>query len=276
MKSEVLNKKANLEGLKAMYPYLSVIKNGENNYKNVRANMVADLKYNFPGAKFSITKRGFDGVTIEWTNGPALDKVEKVCKKYQDHAHDFSGDYWDYAPSNFNRMFGGLEYVFVTRKMSPEITTLGSDFKNIMLANNSNMPAYEIEHNFNKICWAAAIPENASNFRIEKTDCKAGSLSDFYKIAFDVPATPAPPAGPEPDKKAPTNKPAAPGNFELVDYSEKAIALFGDTREIKDQLKEIGGRFNPYLTKNGAKASGWIFSKSKADKVRELINISAA
>lgn len=80
----------------------------------------------------------------------------------------------------------------------------------------------------------------------------------------------------EAKKQPPKNIPPASSSFELVDYSEKAIALFGDTREIKDQLKEIGGRFNPYLTKNGSKSPGWIFSKSKADKVRELINNSAA
>jgi len=91
MKTEPLNKNAELKSLKAQYSHLSEIKNGENNYKNVRANIISDLKHNFPGAKFSVTKRGFDGVTIEYTNGPALDKVENICKKYQDHAHDFSG-----------------------------------------------------------------------------------------------------------------------------------------------------------------------------------------
>ena len=32
--------------------------------------------------------------------------------------------------------------------------------------------------------------------------------------------------------------------FEIVDYSEKAIALFGDTKAVKDQLKDAGGKFN--------------------------------
>ena len=274
MKEEkVLNKKAELESLTTMFAHLSVIKNGENNYKNVRANIVSDLKHNFPGAKFSVTKRGFDGVTIEWTNGPALDKVEAVCKKYQDHAHDNSGDFWDYSPSEFNRMFGGLEYVFVNRENSKEIKALRVAFENIILADCDNTPGYVIEGAFNKICWGQDFPDNAFNFRIERTGCKAGSLAEFYKIAFDVPA---PPEGPEPTKKAPANIPATSGNFEIVDYSEKAIALFGDTREIKDQLKEIGGRYNPYLKNNGSKVPGWIFSKSKADKVRELINNSAA
>lgn len=59
--------------------------------------------------------------------------------------------------------------------------------------------------------------------------------------------------------------------LEIVDYSEKAIVVFGDTKAIKEQLKELGGRFNPFLNYNGEKRAGWIFSKKKADKVRELL-----
>ena len=58
---------------------------------------------------------------------------------------------------------------------------------------------------------------------------------------------------------------------EVVDYSEKAVAVFGDTKAIKDQLKELGGRFNSALKYNGEKRAGWIFSKKQADKVRELL-----
>lgn len=59
--------------------------------------------------------------------------------------------------------------------------------------------------------------------------------------------------------------------LEIVDYSEKAIAVFGETKEIKDQLKEIGGRFNPSLKYNGGKRAGWIFSKKQAGQVHELV-----
>lgn len=56
-------------------------------------------------------------------------------------------------------------------------------------------------------------------------------------------------------------------NFEIIDYSEKAIAVVGDTREIKDQLKALGGRFNPRLTCG----AGWVFSKSKRDAVEAML-----
>lgn len=61
------------------------------------------------------------------------------------------------------------------------------------------------------------------------------------------------------------------GAFKIVDYSEKAFAVVGDTREIKDILKQHGGRFNPSLTVDGSKCAGWIFSKKNLDAVRNAL-----
>lgn len=61
------------------------------------------------------------------------------------------------------------------------------------------------------------------------------------------------------------------GAFKIVDYSEKAFAVVGDTREIKDTLKQHGGRFNSSLTVGGSKVAGWIFSKKSIDAVRNAL-----
>jgi len=61
------------------------------------------------------------------------------------------------------------------------------------------------------------------------------------------------------------------GDFILVDYSDKAIAVFGDTKPIKAELSALGGRFNSRLTHEGEKRAGWIFQKSKEEQVRRLI-----
>lgn len=61
--------------------------------------------------------------------------------------------------------------------------------------------------------------------------------------------------------------------YELVDYSEKAVAVFGDTKPIKEDLKGIGGRFNPYLKKNGVNVPGWIFSKNKLADLKNLLSL---
>ena len=56
-------------------------------------------------------------------------------------------------------------------------------------------------------------------------------------------------------------------NFEIIDYSDNAIAVIGDTRSVKDQLKQLGGRFNGKL-RCGA---GWIFPKSKRTQVQAFL-----
>lgn len=61
--------------------------------------------------------------------------------------------------------------------------------------------------------------------------------------------------------------------IEIVDYSEKAVAVFGDTKQIKDQLAEIGGRFNKYLTYKDGKRAGWIFPKSKRADIETLCHL---
>ena len=64
------------------------------------------------------------------------------------------------------------------------------------------------------------------------------------------------------------------GDFTIVDYSEKSIAVFGDTKTIKEQLSALGGRFNKYLTQNHQKCAGWVFPKSKKPELQQLLNLN--
>ena len=59
----------------------------------------------------------------------------------------------------------------------------------------------------------------------------------------------------------------------VVDYSDKALALFGDaTKNHKEYIKDVlKGRFNPYLKNNdGEKQAGWIISKKYSEKLNIL------
>lgn len=55
--------------------------------------------------------------------------------------------------------------------------------------------------------------------------------------------------------------------IQVIDYSGKSIAIIGDTRDIKDKLKQLGGKFNPRLSCG----AGWIFSKRRQEDLKQLL-----
>jgi hypothetical protein len=61
--------------------------------------------------------------------------------------------------------------------------------------------------------------------------------------------------------------------FEIADYSQKAIALFGDTKPVKDLLSAMGGKFNPRMTHKDSKKAGWIFQVSKREELNKILNL---
>lgn len=100
-------------------------------------------------------------------------------------------------------------------------------------------PVYKRESTIEDFAYTAG---NEDNIRIKKSDK-------------------TPPARPnEPTEGSNTN-------CTLVEYSAKAVAVFGDTKSIKDELKAMGGHFNSRLTYNGQKLAGWIFPKSKEQRL---------
>jgi hypothetical protein len=57
--------------------------------------------------------------------------------------------------------------------------------------------------------------------------------------------------------------------MKIIDYSAKAIAVVGDTKPIKNELKKLGGKFNPRLSCG----AGWIFSAKKREEVEKLLSL---
>jgi len=58
---------------------------------------------------------------------------------------------------------------------------------------------------------------------------------------------------------------------QVVEYSDKSIAVFGQTAQYKSHLMDIGGKFNPNLTHDGQKCPGWIFPKKAQASVENLV-----
>jgi hypothetical protein len=57
----------------------------------------------------------------------------------------------------------------------------------------------------------------------------------------------------------------------MVKYSEKSVAVFGETRYFKEHLMKLGGRYNPNLTENGHKTPGYVFSLNREASVKDYI-----
>lgn len=176
------------EKLLKEYSYLTLAKKYD--HKTCGNNIRTELKNKFPDTKFSVRYESFSGndaFNVRWTNGPTIDEVDGIVKKYSDmHPDPYSmGDYWDCKPSIFNELFGSVGYI--------------------------------------------------STYRDEKEEAE--------------------------------KKEVAKGNIRIVDYSEKSVAVIGDTKAIKDSLKKLGGKFNPRLSCG----AGWIFSKKRRSEVEKLI-----
>lgn len=242
-------------GLPILFPYLTV--NPKDEASITANNIRADLKHHFPGVKFSVRKDHYSTYYVSWTNGPTDEAVSKIVDKYEDHCTDITGDFRDLNPSNFNKVFGGFDYVFTSREIEKSIY-------DVLLPQFAKLYTYESwgsDQILYRIVRRTEIPIAATSFNIIIDDSfEGGSIEDGYKITFDLPEKTEVKAGA-----------IISGDYRLIDYSEKAVALFGDTKPIKDTLKELGGRFNPCLSVEGAKVAGWIFPKTKRELLEKLI-----
>ncbi len=235
------------EDLKQKYPFLK--QNPEP--KERTANVRLYLKNKFPNVKFSVRKEREDTLYVTYYDGPRIKDVAPAVKAWQDSHSDYTGDYWDYDPSPFNNLFGGFTYTFVNREFT-EKTIKETEEK---------IKAFKDLERYDR----NAIFEVAKLFDIELDsfgyttgDCNLRCLANQVLERLDL--TPAEPVA---QQQVQVNA----DGIQIIDYSEKAIAVIGDTRSIKDTLKRLGGRFNARLSCG----AGWIFSKRQEESLRNLI-----
>lgn len=203
--------------------------------KEIAANVRAYAKKNFPGFKFSVRS--------EWSM---------------------------YADSMYIELKSGPCVPFVEGSRSAERGYMST---------MSSVKAWKDELTPEVFAALNSVSNYASSFRYDDSDGMQDyfdtnfyihiEVSDEYKVI--EPKAKKSSVKPEKVEEAKEMEAVTVEGLEIVDYSEKAIAVFGDTKAIKEQLKELGGRFNPSLNYNGEKRAGWIFSKKQADKVKELI-----
>lgn len=77
------------------------------------------------------------------------------------------------------------------------------------------------------------------------------------------------PTSPITTKEAPTfENQKVTGQVQIIDYSEKAVAVIGDTKPVREKLKNLGGKFNFRLSCG----PGWIFSKSRLEALQKAFS----
>lgn len=203
--------------------------------KEIAAKVRAYAKKNFPGFKFSVRS--------EWSM---------------------------YTDSMYIELKSGPCVPFVEGSRSAERGYMST---------MSNVKAWKDELTPEVFASLNAVSNYASSFRYDDSDGMQDYFDTNFYLSIEVsdeykviePKAKKSSVKPEKVEEAKEVEAVTVEGIEVVDYSEKAIAVFGDTKAIKGQLKEIGGRFNPSLNYNGEKRAGWIFSKKQADKVRELL-----
>jgi hypothetical protein len=215
----------------------------------------AELKKEFPSIKFSVKSSNFsmgNSVNIGWTNGPTDKKVCAITDKYQ-YGH-FDGMTDTYENTNNRTDIPQAKYVMAQRTITEDIRKMAFNFLKEYFSHYEN--DYEVERDVHRFLYNMDLSGEITGFKSVKS---SGTIEDLFDpIKND----------PEPE----TKEIKINGSFEIVDYSEKAIAIFGDTKPIKDALKAIGGKFNFRLTHNGDKKPGWIFSKTKREELNNLLS----
>jgi hypothetical protein len=231
------------------------------------ASIRTELKNNFPTYKFSVTSDNFSGgdsVHISWNDGPTTKQVDSIVNKYQYGHFDGMTDMYEY--SNTIDGLPQTKYVSTSREINPELKNrLLPEFEKLY---KSDEPEYSRNSTVNTLHRILSNTEikNADNVKGIKEIQQNGSFEDCFKLTYHKNEKETVQADTNPNIKPIES---AAGEVNIIEYSERAIAVIGDTKPIKELLKSLGGSFNARLSCG----PGWIFSKKKLEEVQTaLIN----
>lgn len=118
---------ADLAECKRKYAYLPCKKTKEHDWLRtgeVSRNLRAMLKVEFPGVKFSVSSNSYSGgdsARVEYVDGPAYGKVNRIVGKFGTKTFDAMQDLAEDCSTAFNDVAGGFSYVHLTRDISEGI-----------------------------------------------------------------------------------------------------------------------------------------------------------
>lgn len=253
-----MESKVKAERLKREYDYLTIVSDRWD-YKTASGNLRKLLAHKFPGVKFSVSRRskGSDSVDIRWTDGPTNEEVNQIGKLFQGKTFDGMTDYEDIVESEFLTLFGSLDYVFTERSYSDEVL----EAEKARVLQDYPELAGDVTIHRDKI---SAFKHSA------ETSVIWFSVSSVARHRlWDVDLTPKQEAKQSKKTDNTQTTDVTSSDLRMVDYSEKAVVVVGDTKAVKDLLKSMGGRFNARLSCG----AGWVFSKKKTDELKVALGL---
>ena len=257
-----------------------------------RRNLVAMASALFPGVKFSAKKwDGWGGsYELTWTDGPTEEYLKEAADfdLFESGRDTFDGmtdcagvaysEFTDFAGKYFG-LFGEINF---NRHESEEFR---QSIRDRIRAAVPGLPEGDQERitdggQLSAICGmfpdvcASYIVQNLERYGLREAVAYITRCMDATPTQ-DEPTDPNGGGSPTPsygtrEKSQNQDAPTVEG-VEVVGYSDKALAVFGDTRALADELKAIGAKFNRALTYNGERRAGWIISRRKANELEALL-----
>lgn len=251
--------------LKKEYDYLTIVSN-RCDYKTTAGNLRKMLAHEFPGVKFSVSRRnsGSDSVDIRWTDGPTNEAVSRIGKLFQGLTFDGMTDYEDSVESEFLSLFGALDYVFTERNYSDAVleaekARVQDDYPQLSDGEQihyTKISAFKQQKDSSVTWFSLASVARHRLWDVDLTPKQEARQAKKQAAAASNTDVTAAVVG-------------ASSILRLVDYSAKAVAITGDTKAVKDLLKSMGGRFNARLSCG----AGWVFSKKKTDELKAALGL---
>lgn len=246
-----------------------------------RANILAMCKTAFPGVKFYLKKNSGWGSDwqVSWEDGPTEEtfKVETDLGLFSTYHDTFNGyddstgvSYEEFTEFAYKYM-GNCNSIDTMRDMSeekkaeiiaevvsivPELDTKNEYgyYKRVMLSNEQKEA---LENHFN-------AGHNSLFGRYDDPTADEIGRNIWHERNYIQEVKPE-----EKPVETTLKKVGNESELQLIDYSDKAVAIIGNTRDYVAKLKELGGRFNGKL-KCGA---GWIFSKKREPELRTAFSL---
>lgn len=236
--------------------YGSILTESKGGYddKTAKQNMLVLLKRAFPGVRFYCRKNGYKSYNVRWTDGPTEKMVSKICSKFTDTTFNGYQDIEENIKSEFTSLYGGIGYMpDLERSYSDKIW---DEAKEKFYAKHPEAVGLNENNQFVPKAYSEYV---SNNQYICTSSCVRGYLSDvnLYQEPEEKPV------------KSTLKTVGNAGNLQLIDYTEKSVAIVGNTREYVAKLKELGGKFNGKL-RCGA---GWVFSKKREAELRAAFSL---